>query len=455
MQVLTTASTPLSLSRFPHRFDNTLPPHELHLAVAQGAVVARADGPTRPRCAVRARGDGSIDVTVMANLSGDYRLHIWVNGAQVPACPYPLRVFANRALLRDAAEAARELMAADGDGSGPRSPRRSGDGAVVGAIGASRPNVPHAHDSAIRIQKGSFGRGAQSKLGNLESPRRDSPRTALPRGGHSPRSSPTTAPRSPQSVTDLYETIAPHQPVFTPRTTRDPQFITAGEAPYEGPMPTTAPASSYHTSHRAHDGAALATARPVPSSAAASSAAYLARLARAAATPRARDAARAVSAGRRDERHGSKGLGAHHGAVVTTVSSSPQFGSETASSSRRKAGAVMSATPRTSTLRARARSLLHRSSSTGEIYPSSYPSSYPSADWANQFGGVSVGQAAVRQGLHGGAPSPRTYGELIARRGGPTSPRALCRQSAVTSATGPRGGPTSPRASPLRSAAVA
>ena len=78
MQVLTTAPTPHA-----PRFDNTLPPHELHLAVAQGAVVARADGPTRPRCAVRARGDGSIDVTVLANLSGDYRLHIWVNGAQV------------------------------------------------------------------------------------------------------------------------------------------------------------------------------------------------------------------------------------------------------------------------------------------------------------------------------------------------------------------------------------
>ena len=69
------------------------------------------------------------------------------------------------------------------------------------------------------------------------------------------------------------------------------------------------------------------------------------------------------------------------------------------------------------------------SSSTGEIYPSSYPS----ADWANQFAGLSVGQAAVRQGLHGAAPSPRMYGELIARRGGPTSPRG----------------------SPLRSAAVA
>ena len=52
----------------------------LEQAVAHGAVVARADGPTKPRCAVRARGDGSIDVTVVANLSGDYRLHIWVNG---------------------------------------------------------------------------------------------------------------------------------------------------------------------------------------------------------------------------------------------------------------------------------------------------------------------------------------------------------------------------------------
>ena len=239
----------LSLSPFPHRFDNTLPPHELHLAVAQGAVVARADGPTRPRCAVRARGDGSIDVTVMANLSGDYRLHIWVNGAQVPACPYPLRVFANRALLRDAAEAARELMAADGDGGGPihqpRSPRRSGDGAVVGAIGASRPNVPHAHDSAIRIQKGSFGRGTQSKLGNLESPRRDSPRTRSPAEVTRPDRRPRRRPDRPNPSristrpSRLISRSSHHAPRVTLSSSPQARRRTRGQCPRRRPPPPT------------------------------------------------------------------------------------------------------------------------------------------------------------------------------------------------------------------------
>lgn len=81
------------------RWGNPPPPAELEQAVAVGSVVARVDGPSRPKCAVRARNDGSLDVTVLVQLSGDYRLHVWIGGTQLPACPFPLRVHANRTVL--------------------------------------------------------------------------------------------------------------------------------------------------------------------------------------------------------------------------------------------------------------------------------------------------------------------------------------------------------------------
>lgn len=74
---------------------NAPPVADLVEAVASGAVVARVDGPTRPKCSIKARTDGSIDVTVLVQLSGDYRLHVWLSGAQLSSCPFPLRVHPN------------------------------------------------------------------------------------------------------------------------------------------------------------------------------------------------------------------------------------------------------------------------------------------------------------------------------------------------------------------------
>lgn len=114
------------------RYGNAPPVDDLERAVALGAVVARVDGPTRPKCAIRARGDGSLDVSILVELSGDYRLHVWVGGTQLPACPFPVRVHANRAaangdvdkgsdeliIARDALSSARSARA----WSPPRSP---------------------------------------------------------------------------------------------------------------------------------------------------------------------------------------------------------------------------------------------------------------------------------------------------------------------------------------------
>jgi len=244
------------------RYNNTLPPSELDLAVAHGAVVARADGPTKPRCAVRARGDGSIDVTLVANLSGDYRLHVWVSGAQLPACPFSLRVHANRSTLRNAAEQAREAMAQGTPAPGPAqrvlpSPRKL----------ALSPSSP-VHNA------GRSRSSAHTRSASAMSP--------LARGGVK------ALPRSPQSTIDL-QPPAPHAPLFTPCTAQDPVHITAAEAPYDAPVPTFPSANV-------------------------ASASYLARQP---ATPRAREAARAAE--ERDEHRRPTG----HGAQVTYAPASP------------------------------------------------------------------------------------------------------------------------------------
>lgn len=79
------------------KWGNAPPFAELEHAVGVGAVVARVDGPTRPKVSVHARPDGSLDVTVVAELSGEYRLHVWIGGTSLPACPYSVKVFPNTA----------------------------------------------------------------------------------------------------------------------------------------------------------------------------------------------------------------------------------------------------------------------------------------------------------------------------------------------------------------------
>ena len=69
------------------KFGNAPPPSELTKAVAVGSIAARVDGPTKPMCALRAlhdgSNDGSVELTVLAKLSGEYQLHVWVGGTAV------------------------------------------------------------------------------------------------------------------------------------------------------------------------------------------------------------------------------------------------------------------------------------------------------------------------------------------------------------------------------------
>jgi len=391
------------------QFGNLPPASELQQAVALGAVVARCDGPTRPRCAVRARADGSLDVTVLAELSGEYRLHVWVSGTQLPACPYTLRVHANRASIRD----------------GNLRP-------VHGAVNA--PNV-------VADRLGGVG-APWEMVESFRSPRSASPPKGLPKSPRAPKS-----PKSPSSTMDVLQGSAmksaavksrspssphappigpvalPHAPVFTPAAPTDPTFIPASEAP----LPHTAPRTSPPTS-----------------------AAYLINQP---ATPRARVAA--LLACEDDGRW-------QPAPAASTTTSEPEIWQEIeqepASASfqyRRHKDVRKAATPRTAVLLSdhRARNLSRTSFGTHDPSPNGngnangYANGYASGGHRVQGLGSGGHGRSLRRTHSDGS---RMYSDLIAQRGGPISPstpRSTAYGAAVVARASPRGS-ASPRPQP-------
>ena len=165
------------------KWGNAPPVKELQQAVSLGAVVARVDGPTRPKCAVRARNDGSLDISVLAQLSGDYRLHVWVGGTQLPACPFPIKVHANHSL----ASAAMTTSLAEVKTSPPR-------GHMIRA--ASPPPVEdEPPNSPVFSPRGAYPGGLRSPTRTLVSSA-----SWAARGPSTPRSRKAAAAAAPKGV---------------------------------------------------------------------------------------------------------------------------------------------------------------------------------------------------------------------------------------------------------------
>jgi hypothetical protein len=190
------------------KWGNAPPPAELEQAVAVGSVVARVDGPSRPKCAVRSRNDGSLDVTVLAQLSGDYRLHVWVGGTQLPACPFPLRVHTNRAVL-DAGSLAEALSYEDA--------LRSPYAFATSLSPNGRSRSPRSNPATPRSPRGA----------NAATPRYNLDRTLRP---------PTPGRETP------LDGGAPGALVFSPRTAPDPRNLRPVGEVFHSPRAAAAPA---------------------------------------------------------------------------------------------------------------------------------------------------------------------------------------------------------------------
>ena len=61
---------------------------EQHLACAQ---IARVDGPSRAECWTRILEDGTMEIRLLAHLSGEYRVYVSLSGTRVLGSPYTLQ----------------------------------------------------------------------------------------------------------------------------------------------------------------------------------------------------------------------------------------------------------------------------------------------------------------------------------------------------------------------------
>lgn len=61
------------------------------------AVCARVDGPSRAGCSTRALSSGTVEIQILAHLSGTYRLYVTLGGHRIANTPYSLLVRPNPA----------------------------------------------------------------------------------------------------------------------------------------------------------------------------------------------------------------------------------------------------------------------------------------------------------------------------------------------------------------------
>jgi len=188
------------------KWGNPPPSEDLEQAVALGAVVARVDGPTRPKCAVRARGDGSLDVSVLAQLSGDYRLHVWVGGSQLPSCPFPLRVYANHSLASSGLE-----VGADNErrGRNNTSPPRAARNATADATTRQVERSPRA----TTLDGGSMNSSVFSPRGVFDAKPPSPPRTVVSSASWAARH-----PTTPRARTAAFTARSTKNAPASPRT---------------------------------------------------------------------------------------------------------------------------------------------------------------------------------------------------------------------------------------------
>ena len=132
------------------RFGNAPELSALQEYVTSGAVSARVDGPTwwpRPAFDLLAHDDGSVELTIVASLSGGYDLTVWICGTALPACPHLLSVDAQPFARKPSASCDTSLQAS-GPAREPRTPRE-GPGKTAAAQRDTSPTTAGSTPSGI------------------------------------------------------------------------------------------------------------------------------------------------------------------------------------------------------------------------------------------------------------------------------------------------------------------